>query len=62
VNDCNHDTLVELRTDMKWIMRKLEELDEDVKDLKSFKWKVIGASGLAAFVISIIVNVGGRLS
>ena len=47
---------------MKWIMRKLEELDEDVKDLKSFKWKVIGASGLAAFVISIIVNVGGRLS
>ncbi len=62
MNDCNHDTLIELRTDMKWIMRKLEELDEDVKDLKSFKWKVIGASGLAAFVISIIVNVGGRLS
>lgn len=57
----NHDMLIELRTDMKWVMRKLEELDNDVKDLKSFKWKVIGASGLAAFIVSVLVNFGSWL-
>jgi len=48
----NHDMLIKIATDVEWIKEKIDKLERDVDELKSFKWKIVGMSTLAAFVIS----------
>jgi hypothetical protein len=48
----NHDLLIKIATDVEWIKKEMEGLKDDVEGLKSFKWKIVGMSTLAAFVIS----------
>lgn len=46
-------SLAELREQGRWIVQSLHELKVDVNNLNAFKWKVIGAAGLALAVIEI---------
>lgn len=51
----NHDLLIKIATDVDWIKKEIEGLKEEVEELKSFKWKIVGMSTLAAFVISSVI-------
>ncbi len=53
----NHDLLIKIATDVEWLRESFKELKGDVEDLKSFKFKVIGASLVVAFVVSVVANV-----
>ncbi|MCD6148237.1 hypothetical protein J7J18_02575 [bacterium] len=57
----NHDMLIELRTDMKWVKDQIKDMKEDMEDLKQFRWKFYGAvaaiSAIVSFTVSIIIAI-----
>lgn len=40
----------------RWMTKELEGLRTDVKDLQSFKWKILGFSSCAAFLATLLVE------
>ena len=53
----NHDLLVKVATDVQWIKESLEKMQEDIEELKAFKWKVVGIAIGVSTTVSIIVSV-----
>ncbi len=49
---CDHDLLVKIATDVEWIKGKIDRMDKDIEELKSFKWKIVGIASATAFVVS----------
>ena len=53
----NHDLLIKISTDVEWIKDRLKDMQEDIEELKAFKWKVIGIAIGVSTTVSIIVSV-----
>jgi len=53
----NHDLLIELRTDMKWVKETIDKMQRDIEDLKRFRWKFYGAVAGVSAAVSVFVSV-----
>ncbi len=49
---CDHDLLLKIATDVEWIKERVDRMDGDIEELKSFKWKIVGIASAAAIVVS----------
>lgn len=46
----------EIKTQVRYMTQELSEIKSDVKSLLSFKWKILGFAGFAAFLATLIVE------
>jgi len=56
-NQTNHDLLIELRTDMKWVKDSINKMQRDIEELKRFRWKFYGAVAGVSAAVSVFVSV-----
>jgi hypothetical protein len=52
----DHDILIELQNDVKWIKEKLPVID----DLRDWKFKTAGAMGAGVLVLEALIHIWGH--
>jgi hypothetical protein len=55
MDDLNRE-VGEIKQQVRYMTQDIHEIKSDVKALLSFKWRIMGFAGLAAFLATIIVE------